>query len=105
VLPCHTVTAPWLWKVLERLLAGGSVREAFEALGPPFALETLYHLLHRFRQHLTTVRSTLYREQEPPASLQTAPLLQTVEHLRSLFPMGPCPLADFQLRFQRPLLK
>ena len=105
VLPRHTVTGPGLWGLLVRLLAGGSIKATAEALALPFALETLYHLLHRLRQQLAEVRSVLCREQEPPASSQTDPLFQTVEHLRSLFPESLCPAADFQLHFQRPLLE
>jgi hypothetical protein len=105
VLPRHTVSGPWLWRVLERLLGGSSIKAAFEALAPPFALETVYHLLHRLRDRLAGVRSAPCREQTPPASLQTDPLFHTAEHLRSLFPQGGCPPADFQLHFQRPLLE
>ena len=105
VLPRHTVTGPGLWRLLDRLLAGGSIKAAVEALALPFALETLYHLLHRLRQRLAGVRSMLCRKQKPPASSQIDPLLQTAEHLRSLFPESLCPAADFQLYFQRPLLE
>jgi len=105
VLPRHTVTGPWLWRLLDRLLAGGSIKAVAEALGLPFALETVYHLLHRLRQRLARVRSALCREQKPPASSQTDPLLQTAEHLQSLFPRSVCPPGDFQLRFQCPLLE
>jgi hypothetical protein len=105
MLPRHTVTGPWLWRLLSRLLAGGSLKATAEALALPFALETLYHLLHRLRQQLAEVRSMLCRKQKPPASSQTDPLLQTAEHLRSLFPKSLCPVADFQLCFQRPLLE
>ena len=105
VLPRHTVTGPELWRLLDRLLAGGSIKAAVEALAPPFALETLYHLLHRLRGRLAAVRSALCREQPAPPSSQTNPLLQTVEHLRRLFAKSDCPCADYQLHFQRPLLE
>jgi hypothetical protein len=105
VLPRHTVTGTWLWRLLQRLLAGGSIKAAVEALALPFALETLYHLLHRLRGRLAAVRSALCREQPAPASSQTDPLLQTVEHLRRLFAKSGCPCADYQLHFQRPLLE
>lgn len=104
VLPRHTVSASRLWKLLQRL-GHSSIKAAFEALGLPFGLESIYHLLHRLRERLATVRSALCREQKPPTSSQTVPLLQTVEHLRQLFPQSDCPLADFQLHFQRPLLE
>jgi hypothetical protein len=105
VLPRHTVTGPELWRLLERLLGGASIKAAAETLELPFALETLYHLLHRLKGRLPQVRSLLYREQKAPASSQSDPLLETVEHLRSLFPKSACPATDFQLRFQHPLLE
>jgi hypothetical protein len=86
-------------------LDGGSIKAAAEALALPFGLETLYHLLQRMRPRLTTVRSVLCGQRPSPASSQTDPLLQTVEHLRRLFPQSDCPCADFQLHFQRPLLE
>jgi hypothetical protein len=105
VLPRHTLTGPQLWQLLERLVPGGSIKGAVEALGLPFALETLYHLLHRLKARLPQVRFLLYQEQKAPASSQTEPLLQTVEHLRGLFSQSACPATDFQLHFQRPLLE
>jgi hypothetical protein len=105
VLPRHTVRAGGLWSLLERLLAGGSLKAAAEALGLPFALESLYHLRRRMRLCLASVRSALYRQQPPPASSQADGLLQTAEHLRCLFPQSGCPAAEFQLHFQRPLLE
>ena len=94
-----------LWSLLERLLKGGSIKAAVEALALPFGLEALYHLLQRMRRKLTTVRSVLCREQPAPTSAQSDPLLQTVEHLRSLFAKSICALSDFQSHFQRPLLE
>jgi hypothetical protein len=105
VLPRHTVRAAALWSLLGRLLEGGSIKGAVEALDLSFPLETLYHLLHRLRRRMVRVRSALCREGKAPASSQTDPLLQTVEHLRQLFSKGTCPCADFQLHFQRPLLE
>ena len=105
VLPRHTVSGPQVWRLLERLLSGDSIKAAVEALGLPFALETPYHLLHRLKARLPQVRSLLCREQKAPASSQTDPLLQTVEHLRSVFAPSACPPRDFQLHFQRPFLE
>jgi hypothetical protein len=104
VLPRHTVTAPWLWKLLCRLLAGGSAKAAIEALAPPFALETLYHLLQRLRRRLSDLRSRLCHEQEAPDSSQSDPVLQTAEHLQIVFAGATCVPAAFQHRFQHPLM-
>jgi hypothetical protein len=104
VLPRHTVSASGLWSLLDRLREGSSIKAAVQALGLPFPLETLYHLLQRLRGRLAAIRSTLCRQGPPPASWQTDPLLQTVEHLRGLFPKSECPPAEFQLHDQHPLL-
>jgi len=104
VLPRHSVTALWLWPLLSRLLAGGSIKAAVEALAPPFKLETLYHLLQRLRARLPDLRSRLCRQQQAPVSSHSDPLLQTVEHLQSVFAEAACALSAFQLRFQEPFL-
>jgi hypothetical protein len=104
VLPRHTFTASLLWQLLIRLLAGASLKAAAEKLRLPFALETVYRLRSKLRQKLDLIRARLCRQQAPPASSQTDPLLQTVEHLQSVFPGGECAPAAFQLRFQHPFL-
>jgi len=104
VLPRHIVTATWLWRLLYRRLAGHSIKAAAEVLAAPFALETLYHLLQRLRRRLPDVRSRLCGEQQAPDSSQSDPLLQTVEHFRSVFADTACAPAAFQRRFQCPLM-
>jgi hypothetical protein len=105
VLPRHTFTATLLWKLLCQWLAAASIRAAAaQALPRTFTLETIYHLLGRLRQRLDAVRSRLCREQKPPASSQSDPLRQTLEHLQSVFPNTLCPVAEFQLFFRQPFL-
>jgi hypothetical protein len=104
ILPRHTVTAPWVWRWLLELLAGLSVKAAAEKLRLPFVLETFHRLRRRLQQRLDPLRSRLCREQSPPASRQSQPLLQTVEHLRGVFARAECPAAEFQLHFQHPFL-
>lgn len=104
VLPRHTFTAPLLWQLLIRLLAGGSLKAAAEALCLPFALETVYRLRGNLRQKLDLIRARLCRRQAPPGSAQTDPLLQTVEHLQAVFPGRECAPTAFQFHFQHPFL-
>ena len=104
VLPRHTLTAALVWRWLVEVLAGLSLKAAAEKLRLPFALETVYRLRRGLRQCLASVRTQLCLEQSPPVSAHTDPLLQTVEHLRAVFPAHECPPAVFQLRFQRPFL-
>ncbi len=104
VLPRHTFTASLLWQLLVRLLAGASLKAAAEKLRLPFALESVYRLRRQLRQRLDLIRARLCREQAPPASAQSDPLLQTVEHLQAVFPRNECAPVAFQLRFQHPFL-
>jgi hypothetical protein len=104
VLPRHTLTASLVWQWLVKVLAGFSLKAAAEKLRLPFALETVYRLRRKLRRQLDHLRAQLCREQSPPGSVLSDPLLQTAEHLRAVFPRSQCPPSDFQLHFQRPFL-
>jgi hypothetical protein len=104
VLPRHTLTASLVWRWLVNVLAGLSPKAAVEKLRLPFALETLYRLRRKLRQRLDSLRIRLCREQKPPTSAHPDPLLQTVAHLREVFPRSECPPVAFQLHFQQPFL-
>jgi len=104
VLPRHTVTASGLWQWLIQWLASVSLKAAVETIRLPFALETFYRLRRKLRQQLDRVRTLLCQEQAPPRSAQSDPLLQTAEHLRTVFSQSACPASAFQLHFQCPLL-
>jgi len=102
VMPRHSVTAPILWGMLCLLLAGRSLKSAAESLRTPFALETLYHLANRLRWRLDILRASLFTRGQPPPCSRAEPLLQTVDHLRTVFPASACPPSEFQRVFQRP---
>ena len=104
VLPRHTFTAALLGALLGKLLGGATIKAAAESLRLPFSLEAVYGIVRRCRRQLGVVRSFLSREQPPPASAQTDPLLQTLEHLRRVFLPPVCALAAHQRHFQRPWL-
>jgi len=100
VLPRHTLTATLLWRWLIQRLAGLSAKAAAETVCLPFALETVYRVGRKLRRSLDRLRTLLCRKQAPPFSAQSDPVLQSVEHLQSVFPGAECPPAAFQLRFQ-----
>jgi hypothetical protein len=93
-----------VWQWLLKVLAGLSLKAAAEAVRLPFALETVCRLRRKLQQQLDCLRAWLCRTQPPPASRQANPLLQTVEHLRAVFPHGSCPVVEFQLHFQHSFL-
>jgi hypothetical protein len=103
ILPRHSVTATFLWSLLLLKLQGQSTNAAVQSLRLPFKIESVYHLLHRLGQRMDRLRAILFNVQRPPESSQQDPLQQTLEHLQSVFKQ-PCPLIEFQLHFQQPLL-
>lgn len=104
VLPRHSCTAVLLGQLLVKLLAAGSIKSAVESLRLPLALESVYHLLGRLRRRLDVLRPCLCGCQAPPQSSQKDPLLQTIEHLQTVFPQAVCPVSEFQVVFQQPFL-
>jgi hypothetical protein len=104
ILPRHTVRASWLWHWLIQRLAGLSLQAAAQAAKAPFAVETFYRVDRKLRCGLERLRTSLCGRIQPPDSSQASPLLQTVEHFERAFPESLCPVADFQLLFQQPLL-
>ena len=104
VLPRHSIRAPLLARLLSGLVAGAALNAAVESLHTLFAVETFYRLRQRLRRQLDRVRACLHREQGAPDSVQSDPLLQTMEHLQRRFPEAADAVAAFQLHFQRPLL-
>ena len=104
VLPRHTFPASLLWALLRALLAGKAIRAAAETLCLPFSLEAAYGIIRRVRRRLDGVRSWLCREQPPPTSSRTDPLIQTLSHLQTLFPQNSCALTAYQRHFQQAFL-
>jgi len=104
VLPRHTLTASMVWRWLVEVLAGLSIKAAAEKLRLPFALETIYRLRRRMLRGLDPVEKKLPGEKPQRISKNPQILLQTLEHLKAVFPDSSCPPADFQLHFQHPFL-
>lgn len=104
VLPRFTVTAVVLWQLLLLLLGDQSVQAAASSSGLPFGDQTIYHILGRLRRRLDVARTRLCQIIPVPASSQSDPLLQTVEHFQTAFPRSDCPLQEFQIHFQEPLM-
>jgi hypothetical protein len=104
VFPRHTFPASLLWPLWVGLLDGTSLQAAAESLRLPFALETVYHWRRKLRRQVDRLRVLLCGLCPPAASAQADPWLQTVEHLRQVFPRSGCPPAEFQLHFQQPFV-
>ena len=104
VLPRHSLTATRLGEVLGHLCAGMSIQAAWARSGHGVPLQSLYHLLQRFRTRLDAVRTALLGRCQPPCSKHRAPLRQTAEHLGLAFPVAACAVAAFQYELQTPIM-
>ncbi len=101
----HTVPAATLWKFFRGVRRGLSRKASWERLGSPFTVETGYRLWKSLRKRQVWIRSRLSRDRPPPATDSAEPIFQLLDHLAAIFPHSPCPIAAFQLRFQRPFLR
>ena len=104
LMPRHSVNAKMLSRLLKGLCGGGSVKHVWEACRLPVQLQSVYHLLRRFRDRLDAVRVALLSRCKPPGSLHADPLRQTAEHLRCAFPQCENPVEAFQHTFQTPIM-
>lgn len=104
LLPRHSINATMLGQLLKRLCAGGSIKSAWERCRLPVDLQSVYHLLQRFREQLAGVRGALLSRSTPPDSAQSDPLRSTAEHLRCAFPSSACAVEAFQYAFQTPIM-
>jgi hypothetical protein len=90
-----------LQTILDGIEDGRTIKSAWETLTTKLALETFYHALQRLRSRLDSIRCMLSSLLPPPSATHTAPLLQTVAHLRNAFPGSACAVAAFQCRLQK----
>ena len=104
VLPRHSFTATLLGKVLGHLCGGGSVQGVWEQCRLPVPVQSVYHILQRFRTRLAAVRTALLSRCAPPCREHRDPLRQSAEHPRCAFPTQKHPVEAFQYAFQRPLM-
>jgi len=102
ILPRYSVSAVISWRLLLELLKGSSLKAGWESLRTAFSLEGAYRMVRALRRRLDGVRTLLCRKENPAASAQTDPLLQTVEHLAKVFPENA--VGAFQTCFQQAFL-
>ena len=107
VLACHLyrrlVDARRLWKFLEGVWGGASIKHAWEAVASPFCLETGYKLWAAFIRNQSVIRVKLHAIAKPVATALD-PLIQTIAHVKAGFPQADCPVAAFQTAFQAAFL-
>ena len=104
VLPRHSFTAVLLNILLTLLCDGYSIQTAWEQAKMPMPLESVYHIMQRFRYRMGQIRSILLKCCGPPTSTSHDPLIQTIEHLLCAFPKEKCAVEAFQYELQTPIM-
>jgi hypothetical protein len=69
------------------------------ALPETFADSSAFRIFRRFVKAQSAIRSKLNRHSQPPSSSYSDPAIQTIAHLRAIFPSG-CAISSFQNYFQ-----
>jgi len=101
----YIVSCATLWSFLLLLLEDGFIKDAWESATSAFCLDTGYKLRQSFIRSQSHIR-TLVSKLGPPGKLNgvTSPVLQTIQHLKSVFKGSSCPISAVQLHFQTPFL-
>lgn len=102
----YIVSCRTMWSFLLLLLAGNSIKDAWETTTKAFTTDTGYKLHTTFAKSQVYIRKLLYKLDTPEASNNIAdPLLQTIQRVKTAFRASPCPISAFQLRFQKPFFR
>lgn len=99
IVSCQT-----LWGFLLLLLAGKSIKDAWEDTTKAFTTDNGYKTRKSFIKSQSHIRTLLNRLGKPGPLNITDPLLQTIQHLKTVFRAFSCPVSAFQLRFQKAFL-
>jgi hypothetical protein len=97
----RTVTAKTVSRFLANIVSGINRLKAFTKTGSSLTASSCYRIFNRFKLAQTRIRTLLLSAQPPPDGVGLLdPVLQTILHLNSVFPLSSCPVSDFQSRFQ-----
>ena len=101
----YIVSCQTLWAFLLQLLAGHTIKDAWESCNSTFCLDTGYKLRQAFIRNQPHIRTLLNRT-GPPQNLNhiSDPLLQTIRHMDSAFSSSSCPISAFHLKFETPFM-
>ena len=103
VLAGFVVRSGTLSRLLESVVGGLSRMAAWKRAASGLTMRSGYRLWARLLAVQSHVRTVLCGVGPPPASADARPMSQMLAHLRQVVDDVGCPLAGFQLAFQRDL--
>ena len=98
------VTTGILWRLLMVVKEGQTVSESWKEIAPEFCVESGHRLWRRLWKSQSSLKTRLNRERPPPDRQTDDPMLQMAAHFKTVFPLSPCPFAQYQSTFQESLL-
>jgi hypothetical protein len=97
----HTITAKTVNRFLANIAKGMNRLKALTETGSSFVVSSCYRIFNRIKLTQARIRTLLLSAQPPPDGVGLLdPVVQTVLHLNSVFPLSSCPVSSFQSRFQ-----
>lgn len=97
----RTVTAKTVSRFLSNIAKGKNLLRAFTETGSSFVASSCYRVFNRFKLAQARIRTLLMSALPPPDGVGLLdPVVQTILHLNSVFPLSSCPVSAFQSRFQ-----
>jgi hypothetical protein len=101
VLLGFVVRASTLFAFLNGVALGLSRRASWLKVSDgKFSIQSGYRLWRKLQGSQAHIRTILNRERPPPDCVAAEPLIQMLDHLRSIFPSSACPFTSFQTHFQ-----
>ncbi len=103
-LPRRCFNAGGLWRFIEQLRQGRSIKAAWERSGIHLSLDTGYQIHKRLCLCQSVLRTRLSGRGPPPETKSAGlPIFQVFDHLKGAFG-DQCPVREYQIEFQQSFL-
>ena len=103
-LPRRCFNAKDLWRFIEQLRQGRSIKSAWEQAAVRLSLDTGYQIHKQLCLCQSVLRTRLSSRGPPPETKSAGlPIFQVFDHLKGAFG-SQCPVSEYQIAFQRSFL-
>lgn len=101
----HITSAKSVWKLLDNIKEDKSLVSALRSSGSNIKEAGIYRIIRRFKKNQAKIRTLLMNLKDPPSFKHTKnSVIQTIEHIRTIFKDSTCPVSQFQYYFQTSFL-
>ena len=101
VIKKYITSAISLWKFLDNISEDKSLIRALRSTSSNIQEAGIYSIFNKFQNRQADIRTRPMSLKDPPALKHTrSSVIQTIQHLRSVFKESVCPVPQFQYHFQ-----